>query len=169
MTVAAHNGHARLRDAEFGADDVYDALLPVAKAVEFDAECLAIFRQFVHLKTRQRLADGQVLIDGGHVVIGGGDGLSGPEHRYAALAQSVESLWTGDFVNEVAIYVEHVLPAFDGLDDVCVPDFVKKGEAGHYATAILLNLSEFLSSETMNWRSSSCTSFLRSATSRKET
>ena len=44
VAVAADDGHARLRDAEFGADDVDDALLRVVQIVNANAEFLQLLR-----------------------------------------------------------------------------------------------------------------------------
>ena len=70
VAVAADDGHARLGEAQFGTDDVHDALPGVAHAEMLDAEPGAVGRQRFDLPPRFRLGDRQVLVDGGDVVVG---------------------------------------------------------------------------------------------------
>ena len=42
MAIAADDGHARLGDAELGSDDVNDALIGMAEAVELDVMFFAV-------------------------------------------------------------------------------------------------------------------------------
>ena len=49
VAVAAHDGHAGLRQALLGADDVDDAPVRVAHAEELDAELLAVLGEHLHL------------------------------------------------------------------------------------------------------------------------
>jgi len=54
MTIAAHDGHAGLRAAEFRADDVYDAAPRVAHVEEFHAEFGGIALELPDLFSRPR-------------------------------------------------------------------------------------------------------------------
>ena len=49
VAVAADDGHARLRIAQFGPDHVHDSLVGVADIVQADAELLAIVPQRLDL------------------------------------------------------------------------------------------------------------------------
>ena len=49
MAVAANDGHAGLRRAELGTDDVHDAAPRIAHAEQLDAELGAVALQLAHL------------------------------------------------------------------------------------------------------------------------
>ncbi len=74
VRVAADDGHARLGDAEFGADDVHDALLARVDVVKLDAEVGAVLAQRGDLRGGDLVDDVEAALDGGgHVVIHGRD------------------------------------------------------------------------------------------------
>ena len=91
MAVAADDGHARLGEAQFGTDDVHDALPGIAHAEMLDAEPGAVGRQRFDLPPRFRLGDRQVLVDGGDVVVGRRRDLRRARHADAAPFESGES------------------------------------------------------------------------------
>jgi len=103
---------------------------------------------------------GRVLVDGGDVMVGGGDYLLGAQYCQASFLQAFEGLGAGDLVNKMFVYVQDGRPAFNGLDDVLVPDLFKSV----FAIIILslcyagdVGLRRLL---PFWWRSSSTTSFL---------
>ena len=108
VTVAAHDGHARLGQAELRPDDVHDALFDVAHRVQPDAELLAVAPQRLDLGARDRVGDRLVDVDRRHVVVLGGDREIGSAHRAAGEPQTVEGLRAGDLVDEVQIDVDEV-------------------------------------------------------------
>ena len=57
VRVAADDGHARLGDAELGADDVHDALVGRVHVVELDAELGAVLAQRGDLRGRDLIDD----------------------------------------------------------------------------------------------------------------
>ena len=59
VRVAAHDGHARLRQAQLGADDMDDALVVGAAGVDRDAELGAVALQLGHLEGGLLVEDGQ--------------------------------------------------------------------------------------------------------------
>ena len=85
VAVAAHDGHAGLRGAEFRADDVHDAAPRVAHAEQLDAEFGGVALELAHL------LGGGVHLDrhiaehlfgaGGRRVIHGGERAIGAAHR----------------------------------------------------------------------------------------
>ena len=60
VAVAAHDGHARLREALLRADHVHDALARLAHRVADDPELVAVLRQHLHLLRGDRVRDRQV-------------------------------------------------------------------------------------------------------------
>ncbi len=75
---------------------------------------------------RQRLGYRQMLVDGRYVVVGGGNGLVGPEYGQIAGAEPVKSLRTGNLVNKMAIDIDHLLAAIHRAHGMGVPYFVEK-------------------------------------------
>ena len=134
VAVAAHDGHARLREPELGPDHVHDALARRAHRVEADAELGAVRRQHLHLLARDRIGDRQVDVLGRDVVVHRGHGEVGPAHGAPGQAQAVERLRRRDLVDEVEIDVEEVGLALVVVDDVVVPHLLAQrtgGRAGH--------------------------------------
>jgi hypothetical protein len=125
MAIATDDGHARLGDAQLRSDDVYDALVGMAEAVELDVMFFAVLDELLDLDAGELFLDGKVLVQGRHVMIRGGYDLFGPEDLDAAFVESVEGLRTGDFMYEVSVDIEYGGAALDGFDDVTVPDLFK--------------------------------------------
>ena len=128
VAVAAHDGHARLGQALLGADDVDDALVGVAHRVAGDAELGAVGRQHGQLLGRDGIGHRLVDVDGGHVVVGGGDGQVGPVDAAAGHAQAVEGLGRGDLVDQVEVDEDDVgLVLVAQVDHVAVPHLFGQG------------------------------------------
>jgi hypothetical protein len=85
----------------------------------------AILDQLLHLDAGKFLLDGQVLIDGGHIMVGGGDDLVRPENFDTASLQAFESLGAGDLMDKMPVDIEYGGAALDRADDVAVPDLFK--------------------------------------------
>ncbi len=68
VAVAAHDGHAGQSQAEFGPDDVNDAAVRAAQAIERNAKLCRVGFQLTDLRGGQRVGDG-------HIGRGGGDGM----------------------------------------------------------------------------------------------
>jgi hypothetical protein len=109
VRVAADDGHARLGDAQLGADDVHDALIARVHVVELDAEVGAVLAQRGNLLGRDLVDDVEAALDGGgHVVIDGRDGAIGTAHLAAGQAQAFKGLRRGDLVEQLQVDVEQV-------------------------------------------------------------
>ena len=124
VAVAADDHQARLGEAELGADHVDDALTVGAQRVDRDAELGAVALQRLDLDPRQLVGDqarGRGAV-GGHVVVGGGDGLVGAADPAALEPQPVERLRRGHLVDEVQVDVDQPVG-----DLVGVPDLVEHG------------------------------------------
>ncbi len=130
VAVAAHDRHARLREALFGPDHVHDALARVAHAVEADAELLAVPGEHVHLLGRDRVGQRLVEIGRRDVVVHRRDGEVGPPHGPPGGAQTVERLRRRHLVHEVQVDVEEVGFAGRGTDHVAVPELLGEGLGG---------------------------------------
>ena len=124
VRVAADDGHAGLGDAEFGADDVDDALLARVDVVELDAEVGAVLAQRGDLRGGDLVDDVEAAFDGGgHVVIDGGDAAVGAAHLAAGEAQAFKSLRRSDLVEQLQVDVEQRGLALRLDHDVLLPDF----------------------------------------------
>ncbi|KAI3480557.1 hypothetical protein L1887_57276 [Cichorium endivia] len=112
VRVTAHDGGAGKREALLGADDVDDALAVVRKAEEGETERLDIVLEGETLGSGVGLLDKGlgVLVGlaggGGDVVVYSGEGAVGPAHLATGVAETLEGLWGGDLVDEVAVDVE---------------------------------------------------------------
>src|SRR6185437_6630141 len=84
MRVAADDGHARLGDAELGADDVDDALVAAVDVIEFNAKVGTVFAERVNLRSGDLVDDVETAFQrSGHVVINGGDAAVRTAHLAA--------------------------------------------------------------------------------------
>ncbi len=129
VRVAAHDRHARLRQAELRADDVDDALLDVAERVEAYAEVGAVLAQRLDLRAGDRVGDRLVPVDRRDVVVLGREGEVGAADRAVGEAQAVEGLRRGHLVEEVEVDEEEVGLSGCAPDDVLVPDLLGQGLA----------------------------------------
>ena len=107
--VAADDRHARLGDAELGADDVDDALAVGAERVERDAELGAVALERLDLdaadsSSLMRRGDRRAV--GRDVVVGGGERAVRAADLAAGEPQAVEGLRAGDLVDEVQVDVD---------------------------------------------------------------
>src|ERR1017187_2016782 len=124
MRVAADDGHAGLGDAQFGTDDMYDALIARVDVVELDAEVCAVLAQRGDLRGRDLVDDVEAALEGGrYIVVHSGDGTVGAADLAASEAQAFKGLRRRDLVEELQVDVEHGGLA-PGLDDhMLLPDF----------------------------------------------
>ena len=122
VRVAADHRQPGLGQPELRADDVHDALVEVAEAVDPDAELLRVLAQRVDLGPRHRVGDRLVDVQRRRVVVLGRQREVGPAHRPTGLAQPVEGLRAGHLVHEMEIDEEQVGLTLGGSDDVVVPD-----------------------------------------------
>ena len=76
-----------------------------------DAELAAIGPQRFDLLPRNRIGDRQAAIGRRHIVVGRGDGPLRPANLAAREPQSLESLRTGHFMDQVQIDVQNILAA----------------------------------------------------------
>ena len=121
VRVAADHGQAGLGQPELGADDVHDSLIKIAEAVDPDAELRRVPAQRVDLGPRHRVGDRAIDVQGGGVVVLGGQGQVRPADRTARLAEAVERLRTRHLVDEVEVDEEQIRLALRRADDVVVP------------------------------------------------
>ena len=124
VAVTAHHGHARKRQAQFGAHHVDDALVLVPHRIVRDAELGRVRPQRLDLLTADLIGDRQVLILGRHVVVLGRDCQVGPANRAAGHAQAFERLGRGDLVDQMQVDVEEGRAVVFGLDDVVIPNLL---------------------------------------------
>src|SRR5699024_2819660 len=127
--VAAHDGRTRLGEPELWSDDVHDALFDVAERRDAYAELLAVAPQRLHLRTRHRIGDRLVDVEGGNVVVLGRESQIGAPNTPAGKAKAVECLRARHLVDEMEIDVEEVRLAVGVANDVFVPYLLCKGFA----------------------------------------
>src|SRR6185436_1772466 len=123
--VAAYDRHAGQRQAKVGAYNVNNALEGMAKVIKLDAELRAVLAQRLDLKTRKRFFDGQMLIFGGHLVIGRSRNPRRIENLDAAFPESLKSLRARNLMNEMAVDKQSIRIAFTFPDHMRVPDLVE--------------------------------------------
>jgi hypothetical protein len=98
----------------------------MTEIIELDAEVLAIFAKRFYLVPGKDFLNGKMLIFGGHVVVGGSSSAACVENRNASLLQAGKGLWTGHFMDKVAVDIERVRIACGTLYNMCVPDFIEE-------------------------------------------
>ena len=125
VTIAADDRHAGLRIAQFGTDDVYNALIGVADVVEANAELLAVRAKRIDRLLGDLVEDGQAAVGGGHIVVDRGQRPFGTPHPAAGKPQTRERLGAGDFVDQLQVDVKDRLLPRLCVDNVVVPDFLK--------------------------------------------
>ena len=126
VAIAADDGEAGKGDPELRADDVDDALLFMAVAEERNTELFAILGKGGELFTAEGGFIDRSAV-GGDVVVDGGEGEIGPADFSIVLAQAVERLGAGHFVDQVAIDVEEGAAAGQVGDDVAIPNLIEEG------------------------------------------
>ena len=126
VRVAAHDGHARLRDAELGPDHVHDALPAVAEPVVRDAELLDVAGQGVELLPCDLVLDGAREFPRGHVVVGRRNRAIGPAHAAPCKPQALECLRARNLVDEMQVDIEQV-----AAECMIIPDFLVCGARSH--------------------------------------
>jgi hypothetical protein len=127
MAVAAHDGHSRKGDTQFGTNHMHYALFGVAQSEIGDAVIFGVTFQRFHLYARLFLNNRQVLVKRRHVVVAGSECLSGSSHFKAAPVETGKGLRAGNFVQQMTVYVQHVWTAFNAFYYVAVPNLVKYG------------------------------------------
>src|SRR5436190_2133203 len=104
MAIAADHGYARLGQSKLGSNHVDDALMLVAKIVQFNVPLLAVVHELVNHPRRLRIDDiesGQASSDGRDDVIDRGHGSIGAMNRESLFAQALEGLRGGDLVDQM--------------------------------------------------------------------
>jgi hypothetical protein len=134
VTVAAGDGHARLREAEFRADHVHDALAPADGVEEPDPRLGRVPLQGRHHVLGQRIRQRPFLGVGGNDVVDGGEGAPRVAHAQTSLAQHGECLGARDLVDQVQPDEELALSARQLAHRVQIPDFVEEGSVTHGAS-----------------------------------
>ena len=92
VRVAADDGHPRLGQAQLWPDDMDDALVWRADAMERDAELGAVALELIHLRRGLQVDHREAAWGGGDGVIGGRHGLRRSADAEAPFAQAGERL-----------------------------------------------------------------------------
>src|SRR5690606_9786508 len=103
--VATYDRHAGQGQPKFRADNVYDALVRVAQAIQRTAELVAVLFQHLHLVAGDIFPDRKVLVQRGDVMVRRGGRPGGVEDFNASLTEPCERLRAGHLVNKMTVYV----------------------------------------------------------------
>ena len=113
-----------LRDAEFRADDVHDALILAVHVKQANAGFAAVFLQRIKLELG-------VVVENRQRAVGGGDGMIhhresevGPADLAPFGAKPREGLGRSALMDEMAVYIDNRRLAGLFANDVGVPDFL---------------------------------------------
>src|SRR5437879_4947832 len=140
VAVAANNGLAGLRDAQFRADDVHDALILAVHVKEADAGFAAVFLQRIELELGVVIENGQRAVRGGDGMVHHGKGEIGAADFAAFGEKSGESLGRSAFMDEVAVNIDDGGLAGLLVNDVGVPDFLIERFRSHGVSIRILAL-----------------------------
>ncbi len=124
VAIAADHGHAGLRKAQFGPDDVHDALMARMHAVMRDAEFSAVLFELRDLIRRDGIENGQRAVAGRNAVVRGRDGEIRAADFQTPLAQALKRLRRSDFMHQVQIDIDEAGRAGFFVDDVRIPDLL---------------------------------------------
>src|SRR5262249_53718095 len=116
-----------LREPQLWADDVDDALVRGAPAVQRDAEVAAVLLERPDLVGGQRVEDRQAPGVRRRRVVGRGDGPLGMSDGQAALAEAREGLRARYLMHEVEVDREDGRRVSVLAGDVVVPDLLDEG------------------------------------------
>jgi hypothetical protein len=126
VTVAAGDGHARLGQAQLGADHVDDALPPAVEVEQRHPGVPAVPHEVHRHLLGQRVAERTVLGGGRHDVVHGGERPLGVPDPQARLPQHLERLGRRHLVYQVEADEELGLPRGQDPDRVGTPDLVEQ-------------------------------------------
>ena len=126
MAVAADDGHARLSEAQLGADHVYDALVGRIKIEERDSEFFAIALQSLDLQPGNRIENRSAAWLGGDVVVDRREGSLRLPDQAVSDAQAIEGLRRSDFVHQMEIDIKKRQAVVGNANYVLVPDLVEE-------------------------------------------
>src|SRR5258708_4005283 len=125
MGITTHDGHSRKGDAILGTNHVDDTVLRISKTPVGNTILAGIDFQRLQLIGGQGVLYGQMLIDGGGIVIGRSKGLPGEDHTQTPAFQAQKSHRTGDFMDKMTVYKKHIGTIIDLPDNMGIPYFVK--------------------------------------------
>ena len=126
VAVATRDRHARLGQPQLRPDDVHDALVGVAPAVERDAELPAVVLEGAHLVRRHRVEDRQASGVRRGRMVRCGDRQIRPAQPASGQTQTLECLRARDLMDEVAIDVEQAGAVRRLFHHVIVENFIVK-------------------------------------------
>jgi hypothetical protein len=126
VAITANNRHARLRQAEFRANNVNNTLSPVSNIVERNPRVLAVLAESLYLLRCDLVLDNEAVFRRGwHVVVDSRERQVGPAHLPACKTESLERLWRRDFVHEMKVDVNEGRFAGSLSHEVRRPDFLE--------------------------------------------
>ena len=126
VAVATDNRHARLGDAEFRSYHMHDALEPGGDIEKADAVFGAVPAQFPDHGVSRSVRERFRLVVRGNDVVHGGKGTFRVTHGQAQIPDHSESLWRGDFMQQVRSDEHLRSPIRQDADGMSVPDFLEK-------------------------------------------
>src|SRR5262249_29549857 len=106
VAVAADDGHARLCETEFWADDVHNSLLRRIDIKQPDAKFAAVLLQRLNLLLCDRIEDRSAAWLGRDIVIDSRDSAQSLPHFAAGGAKTVKRLRGCHLVHQVQIHIE---------------------------------------------------------------
>ena len=125
MAVSTNHGHTGLGDSQFWPNHMNDTLERMIKSIERDSMFLTILSQFIDLKKGEFILNGQMLVNGGDIVIRSGHYILWTEYADPTLVDPRKRLRTCHFMDQVLIDIEYRWTTFDLLYHMGIPDFIK--------------------------------------------
>ena len=125
VAVTADDGHPRLSQSLFRADDVHDALSAVIKIKQRYAKVPAVFFDGRHHLLGKSVGEGPRLIVGGDDVVDRGKRPIWIRNGQLTIAQHLKGLRAGHFVDQVQPNEQLRLPIGQRPHGMEVPDLVE--------------------------------------------
>src|SRR5512133_3711700 len=98
----------------------------MVKPKQFNAIFLAVFTEPFNLVSRQFIADRQMLVFCGYIMVGSGNCITWPEDRNTSFFQTIKCLRAGNFMYIMPVNVENIGSVFNGSHHMTVPYFIEK-------------------------------------------
>ena len=125
VRIAAHDGHARLRKAQYRSERMHHALIRIAERTQANTELLAVLLQRAQLQRGGFVRIRAIDVNRGGVVVLRGDQLIDMTRLATSQTQALERLRTGDLMHEHQVDVQQVgSPIATFAHQMIGPDFL---------------------------------------------
>ena len=110
---------------------MHDALPPVVHLELRDAEPIAVLVQRIDLQARNRVGDAQLAVGRRHIVVADRQIARQAPDLAPGQIEPFKGLRAGDFMQQMAVDIEHGRAVLLSMDDMLVPELVVQRSCNH--------------------------------------